>query len=216
MKQLVLVLALVVSAPLWARPGKMASDVMPRGAYFRHVTPDGVVHLNRTLKNEAIRNGYQLLDAHGRVLEEVEAVKLNDEEARKQRMEEARQAKEDQELLRLYAGPDDAVRARDRKIDALELNISYEENTLAQLQMKLDDEIAAAARSERAGRKVPKGVKEAIERFKRQIKASETKLENFDREIEQARKEYAPIIQRLTEIQEERERKKREQQGRQD
>ncbi|MCK0154629.1 hypothetical protein MWU49_12995 [Alcanivorax sp. S6407] len=200
MKKLVLVLALAVSAPLWARSGKLASEVMPQGAYFRHVTPDGVVHLNRTLRIEAIQNGYQLLDAQGRVLEEVEGVELNNEEARKQRMEDARQAREDKELLRLYAGPEDAVRARDRKIDALELSISYEENNLAQLQMKLDDEIAVAARSERAGKKVPAGVQEAIDRLKRQIATSEKKLADFDQEIDDANKEYSPIIKRLTEI----------------
>ncbi len=200
MKKLVLVLALAVSAPLWARSGKLASEVMPQGAYFRHVTPDGVVHLNRTLRIEAIQNGYQLLDAQGRVLEEVEGVELNNEEARKQRMEDARQAREDKELLRLYAGPEDAVRARDRKIDALELSISYEENNLAQLQMKLDDEIAVAARSERAGKKVPEGVQEAIDRLKRQIATSEKKLADFDQEIDDANKEYSPIIKRLTEI----------------
>ncbi len=203
MKKLVLVLALAVSAPLWARSGKLASEVMPQGAYFRHVTPDGVVHLNRTLRTEAIENGYQLLDSHGRVLEEVEGVELNDEEARKMRLEQARQAREDKELLRLYAGPDDAVRARDRKIDALELSISYEENNLAQLQMKLDDEIAVAARSERAGKKVPKGVKESIDRLKRQIASSEEKLAEFDREIDEAGEEFAPIIKRLKEIESE-------------
>ncbi|MQX52376.1 hypothetical protein [Alcanivorax sediminis] len=200
MKKLVLVLALAVSAPLWARSGKLASEVMPQGAYFRHVTPDGVVHLNRTLSTNAIRNGYQLLDSHGRVLEEVEGVNLNDEEARKLRMERARQAREDKELLRLYAGPDDAERARDRKIDALELSISYEENNLAQLQMKLDDEIATAARSEQAGKPVPDGVQEAIDRLKRQIGNSEAKLADFDREVKDVNAEYTPIIERLTEI----------------
>ncbi|MZR62891.1 hypothetical protein [Alcanivorax sp. DP30] len=200
MKQLVLVLALALSAPLWARSGKLASEVMPQGAYFRHVSPDGVVHLNRTLRTEAIQNGYQLLDAHGRVLEEVEGVELNDEEARELRMQQARQAREDKELLRLYAGPEDAVRARDRKIDALELSISYEENNLAQLQMKLDDEIATAARSERAGREVPDGVQNAIDRLKRQISNSEAKLKGFDHEIEDVNKEYTPIIERLTAI----------------
>lgn len=200
MKMLVLVLALTVSAPLLAESGKLASEVMPQGAYFRHISKEGVVQLNRTLTRDAIRRGYQLLDANGRVLEEVEGVNLNDEEARKARMEQARQAREDKELLRLYAGPDDAVRARDRKIDALELSISYEENNLAQLQMKLDDEIATAARSERAGSPVPEGVEEAIDRLKRQISNSEGKLADFDQEMEDVNAEYTPIIERLTEI----------------
>ena len=60
-----------------------------------------------------------------------------------------------------------------------------------------------AARSERAGKKVPKGVKEAIDRLKRQIASSEEKLAEFDREIDEAGEEFAPIIKRLKEIESE-------------
>lgn len=66
--------------------------------------------------------------------------------------------------------------------------------------MKLDDEIAVAARNERAGRDVPEGVQEAIERLKRQIEVTEEKLVEFETDIDAAKKEYAPIIQRLKEI----------------
>lgn len=200
MKKLVLVLTLAVSAPLWAWSGKQGSEAGPGDTYIRHIASDGVVHLNRILTDDAIRSGYQLLDAQGRVLEEVEGVNLNDEEARQRRIQQAQQAREDEELLRLYAGPDDAERARDRKIDALKLSISYEDNNLSQLEMKLDDEISTAARSERAGQPVPDAVLEAMERLKRQIATSKQKLESFEREIGEVNKEYSPIIKRLNEI----------------
>jgi len=200
MRRVALILVLMASAPALAGTGQRASERMPEGAYFRHFSADGVMHLNRTLTPDAIRSGYQLLDESGRILEDVEGVNLNDEEARKMRLERARQAREDKELLRMYAGPDDAVRARDRKIDALKLSISYEENSLAQLQMKLDEEIAVAARNERAGREVPEVVQQAIERLKRQIEMTEEKLQEFEIDIDAAKKEFAPIIQRLKEI----------------
>ncbi|MEP5231668.1 MAG: hypothetical protein ABJQ78_09570 [Alloalcanivorax sp.] len=203
MKIVVLLMALILTSSVWARSGQRANERMPDGAYFRHQTSDGVVHLNRTLSMDAIRNGYQLLDQHGRVLEEVEGVPLGDAEAKALRMQRARQAREDRDMLRLYAGPEDAVRARDRKVEALELSISYEENNLAQLQMKLDDEIATAARNERAGRDVPELVKEAIDRLQRQIKTAENKLLEFDKEIDRANQEYAPIIERLQAIEKE-------------
>ena len=198
MRSLLVVIVLALSLPAWSASGVRASDRLPHGAYFRHVTADGVVHLNRTLSNAAIEAGYQLIDKHGRVLEE--GVKLNDEEARERRLQQARQRREDAVLLRLYAGPDDAMRARDRKVDALELAISYEENNLAQLQMKLDDEIAVAARSEQSGKDVPEGVQDAIVRLQRQISLSEKKLAGYDVEIGEVNEEYAPIIQRLEEI----------------
>ena len=80
------------------------------------------------------------------------------------------------------------------------LTICCEEKNLAQLQIKLDDEIAVAARSERAGNKVAAPVQEAIDRLQGQIKASEKKLAGFDREIEEVNREYAPFIHRLEEI----------------
>ena len=200
MRSLLVVIVLALSLPAWSASGVRASDRLPHGAYFRHVTADGVVHLNRTLSNAAIEAGYQLIDKHGRVLEEVDGVKLNDEEARERRLQQARQRREDAVLLRLYAGPDDAMRARDRKVDALELAISYEENNLAQLQMKLDDEIAVAARSEQSGKDVPEGVQDAIVRLQRQISLSEKKLAGYDVENGEVNEEDAPIIQRLEEI----------------
>lgn len=205
MRIVVLLMAFILVSPLlpssvWARSGQRANERIPDGAYFRHETTDGVVHLNRTLTMDAIRNGYQLLDQYGRVLEDVEdveGVELNDAQAKAQRMKQARQAREDRDMLRLYAGPEDAERARDRRVEALELSISYEENNLAQLQAKLDDEIATAARNERAGREVPEVVKEAIDRLQRQIITAEKKLREFDQEIDQANQQYAPIIERL-------------------
>lgn len=202
MRIVVLLMAFILVSPLlpssvWARSGQRANERIPDGAYFRHETTDGVVHLNRTLTMDAIRNGYQLLDQYGRVLEDVEGVELNDAQAKAQRMKQARQAREDRDMLRLYAGPEDAERARDRRVEALELSISYEENNLAQLQAKLDDEIATAARNERAGREVPEVVKEAIDRLQRQIISAEKKLREFDQEIDQANQQYAPIIERL-------------------
>lgn len=200
MRSVALILVLILSASVLAGTGQRASERMPDGAYFRHFSDDGVMHLNRTLTADAIRSGYQLLDESGRILEDVKGVNLNDEEARAMRLQRARQARRDEELLRLYAGPEDAARARDRKIDALELSISYEENSLVQLQTKLDDEIAVAARNERAGTEVPDAVREAIQRLKRQIEMTEEKLLEFETDIEAAKQEYAPIIQRLKEI----------------
>jgi len=47
---------------------------------------------------------------------------------------------------------------------------------------------------------VPEVVKEAIDRLQRQIQTAEQKLLEFDREIEQANQQYAPIIERLEAI----------------
>jgi len=47
---------------------------------------------------------------------------------------------------------------------------------------------------------VPEVVQQAIERLKRQIEMTEEKLQEFEIDIDAAKKEFAPIIQRLKEI----------------
>ncbi|EKF74335.1 hypothetical protein A11A3_09050 [Alcanivorax hongdengensis A-11-3] len=183
------------------KPGSRADDRIPDGAYFRYTTPDGVVHMERTLSDGAIYNGYELLDEQGRVLDEVEAAPYETEAQRQARMEKMRslrrQHEQDEELQRLYAGPEDAVRARDRKVQALKLKISYAENTLAQLEKKRDDEVAIAARNERAGRDVPETTQDAIHRFERQIERTREEINEYQDDIDRVGKEYAPIIDRL-------------------
>lgn len=192
--------------PLWAISMNVAANEseqrsIPQGAYFRHVSEDGVTHWNTVLTQEAIRLGYQLLDAQGRILEDVPAVTAADIEARARAKAEAEQAEKDKEMLRLYSSPADAIRARDRRIKAMQLKISYEKNTLSQLQHKLDGEISAASRSERSGKAVPEAVEEAIARYQRQIEASNQMITDLETEITAVETEYAPIIERLEDIQ---------------
>lgn len=203
MKPILLLATLLLSGMVTAAPtGQQASERLPEGAFFRHKSDDGVVHMNRTLTLDAIHAGYKVLDSHGRVLESVAPQAVMTEQERRQQEQEKAQKRRDQELRRLYAGPQDARRARDRKIEALRLNISYEENSLSQMRAKLDEEISTAARIERNGRPVPESNREAIERLQRQIDQAEGKIADYRGDIKAANKEYKPIIQRLEVLEE--------------
>lgn len=189
--------ALSPAAP--ARPDPEAGTVM-----YRHTTPDGNIAISATLSQQAIFAGYQVLDHNGRVLKEV-APAPPEEQARRrqelaQRQQAERQARQDEELRRLYAGPEDAVRARERQVDALELKIGYARNTLVQLENKRDEEIRNAARAERAGRDVPDGTREAIERYNRQIADTREEMAAHHQDIEAVRAQYEPIIERLRQL----------------
>ncbi|MDX1802967.1 MAG: hypothetical protein R3292_02725 [Alcanivorax sp.] len=198
------VLMLVTAVTALARPGQQPNEKFPDGAYFRYKTPDGVVHMERTLSNQAIYNGYQLMDPQGRVLENVKAEPYEDAAARARRHAENKARRErqarDEELRRLYAGPEDAARARDRKIQALKLKISYAENNLAQLEKKRDDELALAARQERSGHTVSQVTRDTISRFKRQVAETEKQISQYHDDIKSAQAEYAPIIDRLKQL----------------
>lgn len=196
----VLLTALLLLSMQWVEARERSKSI-PEGGYFRHTTPDGVVHLNRTLVEDAIHHGYQLLDRRGRVVETVEAVPFEseaDRQARREQLREQRaQEQRDRELRRLYGGPEDAIRARDRNVAALRLSISYAENNLAQLQASLDNEIAQAARVERAGREVSDDAREAIARLERQIASSEEEIAKYRQEMKETVTQFGPIIERL-------------------
>lgn len=171
---------------------------------YRYQSADGAMAISATLTEAAIHAGYQVLDQHGRVLETV-APAPPEEQARRRRelarQEQAKaQARRDGELRRLYAGPGDAERARDRQLQALQLNIDYAENAIQQLNGKQDEEIRKAARAERAGRQVPDSVRDAIERYGRQARENREKIKEYEEDMARVKEEFTPIIQRLREL----------------
>lgn len=187
---------LTLAAPKQNEP---AGEVM-----YRYTKPDGTLAVSATLNEQAIHAGYQVLDHNGRVLRREPPAPPEEQARRRQAMEAEqqaqRQAERDKELERLYAGPEDAVRARERQIEALELRISYATNTLAQLEEKRDQEVSLAARAERAGRPVPEGTRQAIEEYQRRMAHVRQEIAGYEKDKQAVREQYAPIIERLEEL----------------
>ncbi|HEX5676612.1 MAG TPA: hypothetical protein VFX91_01455 [Alcanivorax sp.] len=171
---------------------------------YRYTKPDGTLAVRSTLNEQAIHAGYQVLDLNGRVLRR-EPPAPPEEQARRREVMAAkqqaqRQAERDKELERLYAGPEDAVRARERQIEALDLRISYATNTLAQLEEKRDEEVSLAARAERAGRPVPEETRQAIKEYQRRMDHVRREIAGYEQDKQAVREQYAPIIERLEEL----------------
>ncbi len=192
-------LALPVLTPAAPKQNEPAGEVM-----YRYTKPDGTLAVSATLNEQAIHAGYQVLDHNGRVLRREPPAPPEEQARRRQAMaaeqQAQRQAERDKELERLYAGPEDAVRARERQIEALELRISYATNTLAQLEEKRDQEVSLAARAERAGRPVPEGTRQAIEEYQRRMAHVRQEIAGYERDKQAVREQYAPIIERLEEL----------------
>ena len=200
------VLALILVAGSAAVPAgdRQAAEpvALPPGGVYRYQNAEGQMVMTHTLPEEAIMAGYEVLNRSGRVVQTVAAPPDEDERVRlrEQRQasdREAAQLQRDRELRRLYTGAEDAVRARDRQIDALRLGIDYARNSIAQVQSQLDEEIAAAARAERAGRPIPEGIEANIYRFTRQIQDLEADIVQQEQDIEQVMQQFQPVIERL-------------------
>ena len=192
-------LALPILTPAAPKQNEPAGEVM-----YRYTKPDGTLAVSATLNEQAIHAGYQVLDHNGRVLRREPPAPPEEQARRRQAMaaeqQAQRQAERDKELERLYAGPEDAVRARERQIEALELRISYATNTLAQLEEKRDEEVSLAARAERAGRPVPEGTRQAIDEYQRRMAHVRQEIAGYEKDKQAVREQYAPIIERLEEL----------------
>lgn len=191
------VLVAVTATPVWAaRPAK---DDIPKDAMYRFRTPEGVTVLTHVLPPEAIYTGYEIVSPKGRLIRKVEAALPEDErqKRREQLQEELEQKRLDEEIRRLYATPDDAIRARDRQTKTLNLSIEYARNTLNQLEEKLNNSLAQAAGFEQKGQEVPPAIQGQIESYTRQISEQQKEIENYEKDIESVQAEFAPIIKRL-------------------
>jgi chromosome segregation ATPase len=193
-----------LSLPVAAQSGqgKGKEDQIPPGAVYRFTDEDGNTEISSSLSDEAIEQGYEILNRKGMVIKEV-APALTEEERqaikeRKQRQrQKERQDKRDEKLLRLYAGPEDARRARDRQIKALEVNISYTRNSLQQVRQKLDQEVSSAAKFERRGDQVPPSIQDSIDHYQSKIQEYKNEIAEYQQDIKDVRKRFRPIIERL-------------------
>ncbi len=186
----------VLSSSAYAEAGKL----------YRYNDAQGRVVLNDRIPPELISKGYSILNRNGQVIKVVPR-ELTEEEItfrdgskgeRKQRaLRAAQQDKADQRLLTIFSNPEDAERARERKIEALDVIISINKSNVMRLRSEYDVTQEKAAVQERAGKSVAEHLLEKIERFERQINKLEETNEEKEKEKLAVRESYAKDIDRL-------------------
>lgn len=166
------VLALVVTSSVWS------ADPASGRKLYRYTNDKGVVVLDFQIPPEQIYRGYTVLSPGGSVLEivppsmtpqEREDLKRREPERVKAIEAQKKREEEDRKLLAVFSTPEDAERARDRKLEALDLQISVDKGNVARLQADLDVTQAQAANKERSGQVVPEYVVQKIDSLSRQI-----------------------------------------------
>mgnify|MGYP000482806745 CR=1 FL=1 len=186
----------LLSSAVSAEPGRL----------YRYNDAQGRVVLNDRIPPELISKGYSILNRHGQVVKVVprelteEEITLRDgsKGERKQRaLREAQQEKADQRLLTIFSNPEDAERARERKIEALDVIISINKSNIVRLRSEYDITQEQAAVQERAGKPVAEHLLEKVERFERQINKLEETNAAKEKEKLVVRESYAKDIERL-------------------
>lgn len=191
----VLVLGLVVAATSLAA-----------ARFYRYEDDNGVRVIRDTIPPDKVHKGYDILGSDGRLIkrvprslteEELEALEESKETREQMAEERARQEAADKKLLTIFSAPKDAERARDRKIEALDVLISVNRGNIVRLQSEYEQAQQQAAARERAGNAVPEHLIEKMDRIDRQIRKLQETIDEKEVEKEQVRQEYAEDIERL-------------------
>lgn len=204
----VAILALV-TGPVVAAPG-VKQDASQK--LYRYRDAKGVVVINDAVPPQFARNGYEILNSSGQVLEVVprqltadELANLSDEEKAKRdsKAREEKQQAYDETLLLRYSDVADIEAARERGLKELQIRLSIVRGNMMQVKANLEREQQKAADIERGGRKVPDTMRENINALRNQIELSESDIELRKQEVEELKAEYQQAIDRfryLTEV----------------
>lgn len=174
--------------------------------YYRYEDANGVRVIHDSIPPEMVHKGYDILGTDGRLIrtvpraltrEEIEALEAKQESGAVLAEEAAKQAEADKKLLTIFSNPQDAERARDRKLEALDVLISVNLGNIARLKSEFEEVQQKAATRERAGQAVPDHMIEKMDRVERQIQKLEANIEEKEQEKVMVREQYAKDIDRL-------------------
>lgn len=176
---------------------------------YRYVDENGITVMDQRIPQQYIKNGYSVINSYGVVIEVVEPA-LTEEQLSKleksardkierERLQALRDAA-DRQLLKTFADPSDAERARNRQLEALDIRIEITRGNIKRLVIEKETENEHAAALERAGREVTEEILGSLERIERQIKNAYVFIEEKEQEKVQLREAFAVDIKRLREL----------------
>lgn len=197
-------LAVLIACSLFFSTSALATS----SKVYRYTDDEGKVIIANSVPPGAEVRGYDILNEHGQLLQKVlPPPKIDYEAIEQERQDEltrAAQEREDRALLKLYSTPSDAIRARDRQLEALKLKIGYAKSSVSSSEKKLATLLQRAADIERAGQEVHKNLTAEIEIIQNQISSGEKEIAQYETEQSEVEEEFEPIIERLEFINEQR------------
>ncbi len=187
-----------LAPPVWAA----ADDKAAGQVFYRYKDAQGVTVMNSQIPPEFVRNGYQVVNAQGMVLQEVpralsDADLAHQSEEMKRKAQEQAQRKKDEALLLRYSSLEDVEAARARTLSEIDVRISILRGNIIASKQQVEREVSRAADLERAGRKVSPELLKAIEDFKRDIADNEAQIVQRELEKEQASTAFAEDAARM-------------------
>ena len=170
---------------------------------YRFKNDKGQTEIRHNIPPGMERNGYDIINGAGQLIKTVAPISEEDASVNEARLRSLAQQQKDKALLRMYSGSTDAIRARDRQTDALQLKAQYIITSNATAAKKSQDLLQRAADIERTGNKVNDALSAEIKALQNQIAAATQEAAQLEKEEKEISLSFEPIIERLNQIAEE-------------
>jgi hypothetical protein len=181
------VLAVLIAGPAWAAGGSTGK------AHQRYKWSDGEgnLHYSDSLPPEAVKFGYEVVNAQGVVIKHVDRAKTAEEKAAaKAEIAKAQAAKDsaeararnDKQLIAAYPTEDDLKRAQHQQADMLEQNLTSARISLQSQEKSLAELLGHAAELDANGKAVPVNLAKKIADMRKQVEDQRTYIARKEKE----------------------------------
>lgn len=193
----------------------LCSGNLLAATYYRYENEKGQKVITQTMPSQFVHKGYEILNDAGRVTKVVPRALTAEEKAalsakEQQKLIDEQQREKDKKLLSIFSSPEDAERARERKLEAIDVYINVTRGNINKLKGDYDTAQAQAAQKERAGQDVPDFIITKLANIERQVRLAEESIVEKEQEKEVIRQEYEKDIERLRYLVEQRKKAKQE------
>jgi len=170
--------------------------------YYRYKDENGNPVITTVITAEKSKNGYEIIDANGRVLKKVEGGSP-EEIKKKLEAEKLKKAQQDYDinLLRRFSFVGDIEAEKKRKIAELKATVQIVKGNLSAIKSELEGEYAKAAVIERRGEAVPEDMKNKIRAVETSARSIEELYKLRQEDIDKEEQVYEKAIKRFKELQ---------------
>jgi hypothetical protein len=196
--------ALMLAASAWAATPSAHNR-------YKWTDGDGNLHYSDALPPEAVKYGYEIVNAQGVVIKHVDRPKTADErKAAKAELAKAQAAKEDadtrlrsdQQLLAAYPTEEDLKRAQHQQSEMLDQNLNSAGISLQSQEKSLAELLGHAAELESTGKEVPSQLAKRIAVARKQVEDQRTYIARKETERTDVVAKFADELAHYRELKE--------------
>lgn len=155
---------------------------------YRYKNSEGVPVISNTMPAHYAQNGYEILDRSNNVVKIVPPAPSEEDVEKAQQQRTALAAYE--LLKRRYSSIDDIERAKDRRLQNINTNISILKGNINTLQASVSNIVNEAAEFERSGRQVPENILSQLDDVKKELSISEDLLTYREQEYSEIARDF--------------------------